>query len=371
MTIARRWQGADDARQAAVKQQLAADGRAWDSNCPLPGISIENVPQFEYNSVYLPAGEANGWPRFVSAEGMHLFHHASDPEWCLLDKFRPDTYASGTPSVAYCDAEDGRLPEGECDWKCRMEGGWHDQSVTLRLLMTDKEVEEQTKRLWSLMAQRKEAARDLKKKQRAEAEEAEKELRRRQRAAARAKQKAEAEAKAKAEKERKAAEALKTVVPSWMTDKLAGRTKHTAFPTADDTRPATPKNAIKDDALQAVHSEFLKEKEAMQTRLAALMEKSKSAPASAPEVEDDVEVAADDAHGDGMAVLAEEVEDDVDAVPPSPEPADLAEEVEDEFVVPEDTQANRMGPGGRERSVKPSFCPVPALADILDAALPP
>ena len=51
--------------QAAVKQQLAADGRAWDSNCPLPGISIENVPQFEYNSVYLPAGEANGWPRFV------------------------------------------------------------------------------------------------------------------------------------------------------------------------------------------------------------------------------------------------------------------------------------------------------------------
>ena len=144
-----------------------------------------------------------------------------------------------------------------------------------------------------------------------------------------------------------------------MTDKLAGRTKHTAFPTAEDTRPATPKNAIQDDALQAVHSEFLKEKEDMQARLAALMEKSKSAPASAPEVEDDVEVAADDAHGDGMAVLAEEVEDDVDAVPPSPEPADLAEEVEDEFVVPEDTQANRMGPGGRERSVKPSFCPVP------------
>ena len=67
----------------------------------------------------------------------------------------------------------------------------------------------------------------------------------------------------------------------------------------------------------------------------------------------DVEMAADDTLGDRMGDLAEEVEDDVDAVPPSPEPADLAEEVEDEFVPADDTQANRMGAGPSDRLVKP------------------
>ena len=90
----------------------------------------------------------------------------------------------------------------------------------------------------------------------------------------------------------------------------------------------------------------------MQARLAALMEKSKAKP-SAPEVEDELEVAADDSLEDRMGDPAEEVEDDVDAVPPSPEPADLAEEVEDEFVEADDTQANRMGAGPSDRLVKP------------------
>ena len=37
------------------------------------GVTIEGMPQAEYNAVYLPAGEYEGWLCFESAEGKHLF----------------------------------------------------------------------------------------------------------------------------------------------------------------------------------------------------------------------------------------------------------------------------------------------------------
>ena len=41
----------------------------------IAGVAIEGLPLPEYNSVYLPAGSHEGWPRFEGGEGTHLFRH--------------------------------------------------------------------------------------------------------------------------------------------------------------------------------------------------------------------------------------------------------------------------------------------------------
>ena len=44
------------------------------------GVTIEGMPQAEFNSVYLPVGEHEGWVRFESAEGKHLYR-LIDLDW--------------------------------------------------------------------------------------------------------------------------------------------------------------------------------------------------------------------------------------------------------------------------------------------------
>ena len=100
---------------AAAKEQLA--GAA--------GVAIDGVPDVVFNSVYLPAGEHEGWLRFESAEKKHLFRCVRDSAWYLLDRFDPDSSAP----KAYVKAKDGVLPVGEQQlWTC-MDGGWREEAA--------------------------------------------------------------------------------------------------------------------------------------------------------------------------------------------------------------------------------------------------
>ena len=68
-----------------LSQLSEADGEVWKAALGLAtatrqltglaAVVVEGLPKREYNSVYLPAGSHEGWPRFEGGEGTHLFRH--------------------------------------------------------------------------------------------------------------------------------------------------------------------------------------------------------------------------------------------------------------------------------------------------------
>ena len=272
------------------------------------GLLVEGVPNFEYNSVYTPdtgkAAAADGWPRWISAEGNMLFRCVADGEWHLDDN-------DSTAPAAYCETDDGKILIGGGDaaesseraaWKCWSNGAWANSEVSVSPLYTEDEVAEHTERLEMFRQQHRNEARQAKaaakaaarERKRAEAaaqaeqERAQKEARlERQRAEEEAllekqraeeealleKQRAEAIAEALAAKEAAAAEALATqVVPSWVVDKIMKVSEPGDYAAseraAEEAEAAGAKlPPLLDDALTEIHSEFLMEKEAMKQKL--------------------------------------------------------------------------------------------------------
>ena len=98
------------------------------------GIAVEGLPQLELNDVYLPAGDHEGWPRFESGQGKHLYRFVKDGEWYLWDKLDQDS--DEVPS-AYISASDGLLPVGEHEWTC----GEEDHTLTAILLQSAEGME--------------------------------------------------------------------------------------------------------------------------------------------------------------------------------------------------------------------------------------
>ena len=87
----------------AARQQLAG----------VAGVMIEGVPKVEFNSVYLPAGEHEGWLRFESADGKHLHRQIEQREWQLADGFDPSAKGFEKPRI---ETQDGLLPTGSNRW---------------------------------------------------------------------------------------------------------------------------------------------------------------------------------------------------------------------------------------------------------------
>ena len=100
------------------------------------------MPQAEYNAVYLPAGDLNGWLRFESLDGKHLYRLVDLEMWSIRDTFDP----AAVDVKGYVGAADGLLPVGEQQWTC-FDNGWKDLPLTLTLLATEAEVETDTDRL--------------------------------------------------------------------------------------------------------------------------------------------------------------------------------------------------------------------------------
>ena len=101
------------------------------------------MPKAEFNSVYLPAGEQEGWLRFESAEGKHLYRDISHGEWCLHDRFNPE---DDEDPAAYVQALNGLLPVGEQQWTCFDEDR-KDLLLMVLLLVTAADVETAVDRL--------------------------------------------------------------------------------------------------------------------------------------------------------------------------------------------------------------------------------
>ncbi len=66
----------------------------------------------DFDGVYRLAGEHEGWPRFESAAGNHLYRCVSKGMWCVYYKFDPEKAGEG------CVTADGALPEGAAMWTC-------------------------------------------------------------------------------------------------------------------------------------------------------------------------------------------------------------------------------------------------------------
>ena len=105
------------------KQAAVAKINAQEQLLGVSGITI--VGWSEYAGAYRSCGEHEGWPRFQTSDGKHLFRCIPDGEWYLMDTFDPDAQAP----AALCFAPDGLLPE-ESIWECSVKGQWEDRVLT-------------------------------------------------------------------------------------------------------------------------------------------------------------------------------------------------------------------------------------------------
>ena len=104
------------ATPAAARQQL--EGKA--------AVSVRGVRSSmgDFDGEYRLAGEHEGWPRFESAAGNHLYRIVAKGMWCLHDEFDPEMVAN------FCVTSDGALPEGAAMWECWVDGGFAQVEVT-------------------------------------------------------------------------------------------------------------------------------------------------------------------------------------------------------------------------------------------------
>ena len=109
----------------------------------LAGLAVEGVPQQDHNGVYLPVGVHDGWTRFESAEGKHLFRASG--EWVMLGRFDLD-HAAGS-AAGFTKADDATLPLGAREWQCALRGEpCHAWTVSVSPLAADA-LGEHTERL--------------------------------------------------------------------------------------------------------------------------------------------------------------------------------------------------------------------------------
>eukprot|EP01045_Picozoa_sp_COSAG04_P010135 COSAG04_NODE_612_length_11991_cov_17.359569_3_plen_646_part_00 len=107
------------------------------------GVAVEGMPQPDFNGVYLPAGDHEGWPRFESAEGKHLFRSLLRDRWYIAPTFDRD----GKRRTAEVDDKTpGELCIGHNVWRVLHKKKLQDGHVTVQVL-TVEQVSTQTQRL--------------------------------------------------------------------------------------------------------------------------------------------------------------------------------------------------------------------------------
>lgn len=134
-------------RPSSREDQTAAKAAAHEQLAHVQAVCVDGLrSQPEYNGMYRKVGEHDGWYRFASHEGMHLFRYVDDEEWYLDDVFAPNTPYN---VAALFESPDGLLPVGEQIWK-----SWNDTRddfdyvvITTTFLLTDAEVSEHTEQL--------------------------------------------------------------------------------------------------------------------------------------------------------------------------------------------------------------------------------
>ena len=130
-------------REAQEERQQAACAAAKEQLANIAGVAIEGMPDAAFNSVYLPAGEHEGWLHLESAEGKHILRDTFHAGWCLLDRFDPEGGGELRGVRGYIEAADGVLPVGEQQWKVQGKG----LPLTVSLLATEAEAEAGAARL--------------------------------------------------------------------------------------------------------------------------------------------------------------------------------------------------------------------------------
>ena len=145
--LARRRQ--DTARTSALPRASSRTERperdaAMQQLSDVRAVYVEGMPQPKFNAVYRFAGEHDGWCRFESNQGTHLFRFIPDGEWFVHD--RAGWLGSAARATAHIRAEDGPLPVGEHQWLVWRYGKWSSVPLTLTLLRTDEEVHQHTER---------------------------------------------------------------------------------------------------------------------------------------------------------------------------------------------------------------------------------
>jgi hypothetical protein len=127
-----------------MKDMLAAQRQLADARA----VTIDGVLSWpDYNAVYVRVDVMHeGWVRFASAEGKHLYRQVELRQWVLSDKFSPP----GGGDVASILAANGLLPVGEKEWRIVLsnQGGKRkSQLLRVTLLNTEAEVAERQERL--------------------------------------------------------------------------------------------------------------------------------------------------------------------------------------------------------------------------------
>lgn len=103
--------GTQLAEQKAAKEaaEQAACTAAREQLAGVAGVIVEGIPQAEYNAIYLSVEEHEGWLRFESPEGQHMYRQIEQREWQLADRFYPDAEYSQDAEIK---TPDGVLPVG-------------------------------------------------------------------------------------------------------------------------------------------------------------------------------------------------------------------------------------------------------------------
>jgi polo-like kinase 1 len=85
-------------------------------------VLIEGLPLSlaECNGSYLRDTRHEGWPRFLNAQGKHLYYCKPRRRWFVNKRLTPDRDGG----LACIDAEDGRLPTGVQEWHVYDSAGW-------------------------------------------------------------------------------------------------------------------------------------------------------------------------------------------------------------------------------------------------------
>ena len=120
--------------------------RLYESPHPR-GACVEGMPSRLWNGVYIATGDCEARPRFENAAGRHLWYSVAERRvWLLSDAYEP---AEKNPAGRAFTSElsHGQLPVGRRDWQVFHNKEWQDLPLTVTLLATDADVDEQKERL--------------------------------------------------------------------------------------------------------------------------------------------------------------------------------------------------------------------------------
>ena len=134
------------------KEQAVGRAAAVEQLQGVAGVVVEGLPRQELNGIYLPADDHEGWPRFESGQGNHLYRHTSG-RWFLNTAFTPD----GPNAFAHIVSSAGPLPVDSPTWQVFDGASWKGATLSVALLQSAEELARETERLRVTEEQRRAA----------------------------------------------------------------------------------------------------------------------------------------------------------------------------------------------------------------------